>query len=78
MIRKVYYSHFHFQGEILELEFVEKGQYYNQTMILNENSVEVDVPQHANIQQTQYLYDYDAVSLWDLFLNILEYFSKII
>ena len=70
-MRKVYYSYFHFQGEILKLEFVEKGQYYNQTMILNENSVEVDVPQHANIQQTQYLYDYGAVSLWDLFLNIL-------
>ena len=53
---------FHFQGEILKLEFLEEGQYYNQTMILNENYVEFDVPQHANIQETQYLYDYDAVS----------------
>ena len=53
---------FYFQGEILKLEFLEEGKYYNQTMMLNENSIEFDVPQHANIQETHYLYDYEAVS----------------
>ena len=54
------------------MEFLEEGKYYNQTMMLNENSIEFDVPQHANIQETHYLYDYEAVSPWALFLNILK------
>ena len=63
---------FHFQGEIFKLEFLEEGKYCNQTMMVNENSIEFDVPQHANIQETHYLYDYEAVSPWVLFLNILK------
>ena len=61
-----------FQGEILKLKFLEKGQYYNQTMIFDEKSVEFDVPRHADIEQTKYFYDYDTVSFWDLFLEKLE------
>ena len=53
---------FHFQGEIFKLEFLEEGKCCNQKMMVNENSIEFDVPQHANIQETHYLYDYEAVS----------------
>lgn len=59
-----------FQGEILKLEFLEKGQYYNETIILEKKSVQFDVPKHAGIEETQYLYDYDAVSL--TFLSIFN------
>ena len=47
----------------MKLKFLEKGQYYNQTIILNEKSVEFDVPKHADIEKAKYLYDYDKVSL---------------
>lgn len=33
-------------------------------MILEENSIEFDVPEHAGINQTQYFYDYDVVSVY--------------
>ena len=33
-------------------------------MILDETSIEFDVPEHAGINQTQYLYDYDVVSIY--------------
>ena len=60
-----------FQGEILKLEFLEEGQYYNQTIILDKKSIQFDVPKHAGIEETQYLYDYDAVSL-----DFIVYFMK--
>ena len=31
-------------------------------MILDAKSIEFDVPKHAGIEQTQYIYDYSAVS----------------
>ena len=65
------YVFFWFQGEILKLEFLEEGQYYNQTLILDKKSIQFDVPKHAGIEETQYLYDYDAVSL-----DFIVYFMK--
>lgn len=47
-------------------------------MIFNGKSVEFDVPRHADIEQTKYLYDYDTVSLWDLFLEKLENLQELL
>ena len=60
-----------FQGEILKLEFLQEGQYFNQTIILDKKSIQFDVPKHAGIDETQYLYDYEAVSL-----DFIVYFMK--
>ena len=54
------------------MQFLEKGRYYNQTMTLYGKSIEFDVPKHADIEQAKYLYDYDAVSCWDLFLKMFK------
>ena len=32
-------------------------------MILNQESIEYDVPKHADIEQAQYLYEFDTVSI---------------
>ena len=60
-----------FQGEILKLEFLQEGQYFNQAIILDKKSIQFDVPKHAGIDETQYLYDYEAVSL-----DFIVYFMK--
>ena len=41
-------------------------------MTLYGKSIEFDVPKHADIEQAKYLYDYDAVSCWDLFLKMFK------
>ena len=40
------------QDEILKLEFLEKGIYYNQTMIVDATLIEFNVPKQAGIEQT--------------------------
>ena len=47
-------------------------------MILNGKSIEFDVPKHADIEETKYLYDYDAVSRCDLFLKMLENLQELL
>ena len=53
----------------MKLTFLKEGHYYNQKIILDRKSVKFEVPKYAAIQQAKYLYDYSAVSLWDLLLD---------
>ena len=61
----------------MKLEFLEKGQYYNQTIILDKKTIQLAVPKHAGIEETRYLYDYDAVSFIVYFLKTCQ-FMKVV
>ena len=46
------------------LMFFEKNKYYEQKVKVGQLFVEYDVPEHAGVEQSEYLSDYDAVRIF--------------
>ena len=44
--------------------FFEKNKYYEQKVKVGQLFVEYDVPEHAGVEQSEYLSDYDAVRIF--------------
>ena len=49
--------------------FFEKNKYYEQKVKVGQLFVEYDVPEHAGVEQSEYLNDYDAVRIFFLSLQ---------
>ena len=43
------------------LKFFEKNEYYEQKVKVGQSFVQYDVPEHAEVEQSEYLNDYGAV-----------------
>lgn len=47
-------------------------------MTPNGKLIEFEAPNHADIEQAKYLYSYDALSCWGLFLKMLKKLQELL
>ena len=57
------------------LMFFEKNKYYEQKVKVGQLFVEYDVPEHAGVEQSEYLNDYDAVRNFFFYYKQIEKYS---
>ena len=57
------------------LMFFEKNKYYEQKVKVGQLFVEYDVPEHAGVEQSEYLNDYDAVRYFFFYYKQIEKYS---
>ena len=57
------------------LIFFEKNKYYEQKVKVGQLFVEYDVPEHAGVEQSEYLNDYDAVRIFFCHYKQIEKYS---
>ena len=57
------------------LMFFEKNKYYEQKVKVGQLFVEYDVPEHAGVEQSEYLNDYDAVRIFFCHYKQIEKYS---
>ena len=55
--------------------FFEKNKYYEQKVKVGQLFVEYDVPEHAGVEQSEYLNDYDAVRIFFCHYKQIEKYS---
>ena len=57
------------------LMFFQKNKYYEQKVKVGQLFVEYDVPEHAGVEQSEYLNDYDAVRIFFCHYKQIEKYS---
>ena len=55
--------------------FFEKNKYYEQKVKVGQLFVEYDVPEHAGVEQSEYLNDYNAVRIFFCHYKQIEKYS---